>query len=662
MKNKSLLIMIIILAGSFFSCLSVLPYSRPLNAKLLKLVNDAVFEVVLEKPVDEPIVYEKEINWDIVPFAVRNDKYHSIGTAFAISKTELITAFHVINDGYDKYYIRDSHGSVYEMDKITGGSNEKDYVIFTVEGKTFDSFFQFEKNYNIGDPVFSIGNALGEGIVIRDGLVLGTVPEEDSGRWNRLKTSANSSPGNSGGPLVTPNGKVIALVTARRDNIIYSTPADVILNDDRSVLLYRSKARLSHLLLPNKLYSIFETQVPLPDTHTNVSRLFREAYIKQYYISMTTLFEEAPEYLSEANNAYLINDSRQSSLRTLSSSDLQISYVDPDDDNWKLSSPYNHKYSLDDDGELYHSKPFFSDINLYKIIKPKSVSLEQICTDPKYIMDIILQNIRTDRTVWYDKYRMLSYGEPASTGLFRDSLGRTWITANWSICFEYQVLIMYILPMPDGPVLITTEQNSASLHEYEWDLQKLCDHLFMVYGASFDKWDDFFALDKYIPDFLRDMRFKWNSNEQTFSLSCGNLSVNADKQVFDWNNKSELFLFPSWYKQNNELEFGIRKVTMHGDKRGKDKIILYRNIKPDPKLGESIIENWNDLILEKFPFNEKPVISSGANTGFMGSIIKARQPYSNVCFSLYLGMDNPQNEEDISRRFNALKEGVFIEK
>jgi hypothetical protein len=658
------------MAVSFVSCLSVLPYSRPINAKMLNLAQNAVFEVVLEKPVeDDQIIYEKEINWDIVPFTIRTDKYYSIGTAFAISKTELITAFHVMNDGYDKYYVRDSQGNVYEVDMITGGSSEKDYVIFTVKGKTFDKFFQFERNYNIGDPVFSIGNAFGEGIVIRDGLVLGTVPEDDSGRWNLLKTSANGSPGNSGGPLVTPNSKVIALVTSRRDNIIYSTPADVILNDDRSTFLYRSKNRFSHLLLANKFYSVFETQVSLPDTYTNINRLFRKAYIKHYYDSMSTLFKEAPEYLNGANNAYLLNDSQGSyswmpkpQITYLSSSDLQISYVDPDDDNWKLSKPYNLEYNMDDDGKLYSSEPFYSDVNLYKISKPKSVSLEKICTDPKYIMDIILKNIRTNRTVWYDdKYRILSYGEPVSTGLFRDSLGRTWITANWSISFEYAVLIMYILPMPDGPVLMTTKRDIASLHEYEWDLQKLCDHLFAVYGASFDEWDDFFALEKYIPDFLKDC-FKWNSKEQTFVLNCGNLSISADKQVFDWNNKSELFLFPSWYKQNNKLEFGIRKVTLHGDKRGKENIILYRNTKPDPKLGTSIIENWNDLILEESPFDEKPVISFSDKTGFMGSIIKASQPDPDVCFSIYLRMENPQSEENLSRRFNAFKKGVSIEK
>ncbi|WP_461248063.1 S1 family peptidase, partial [Treponema sp. R6D11] len=492
MKYKPLLIIIAIMASSLFSCQFFQPYSKPLNAKILNLARNAVFEVVVEKPADEQIEYEEEINWDYVPFHIRNDKYYSIGTAFAVSKTELMTAFHVIDDECDNYFVRDSQKNIYEVDMITGGSKEKDYLIFTVKGKTFDKYFQFERKYNIGDQVFSIGNAYGEGIVIRDGLVLGEIPEEDSGRWNELKSSANVNPGNSGGPLVTPKGKVIALVTARRDNILYSIPVDVILNDDRSVLLYREKRHIYRPLMANTLRNISEIQTSLPDTYTNISRLLREKIAKQYDDSLSTLFKEAPEYLSGANNEYLLHGLLNSQAVCLSSSDLQISYLDPNDNNWKLYAPYYYSYNLDDDGVLYQTK--YSYVNLYKINKPKSVSLEKICTDPKYIMDTILQNIRTERDIWYyDEYRILSYGEPISTGIFTDSLGRTWITANWKIGYENEVLIMYILPLPDGLFLMTAKESSASFYMYNLNLQKLCDHVFPVYGAKFDEWEEYFT-------------------------------------------------------------------------------------------------------------------------------------------------------------------------
>jgi len=629
-----------------------------LSPNTLSLVQNAVFEVVLEKPTEDPTVYEKKLNWDLVPYVIRNDKYYSIGTAFAISKTELVTAFHVINLGYEsmvfpKYHIRDSKGNVYEVDQITGGSNEKDYLVFTVKGKTFNDFFEFEKKFKTGDAVLSIGNALGEGVVVRNGLVLGTVPEEDSGRWNLLKSSADGNPGNSGGPLVTPDGKVVGVVSSLRENILYSVPAEVVLDGSRSVLPYRQKSRVGHLILSNKLNYIFEFQAKLPDSYTKVRASICEAYNGFYDDTMTKLFKEAPEYLTGPNNVYLLNSS-------LSSIFPEVSFVDPNDDNWKLSGLDKKSYTLDDDGRLYHAS--VGGINFYKIKRPLSVSVEKICTDPKYIMDLILRNIRTDRSLWgSDKYRILSYGEPSSMGSFRDTLGRTWITAYWVIGFEDEFEIMYILPQTNGPSIISTKQDSSLLHVYEWDLRKICDHLFAAYDGSFEEWISFIALKQFIPDFLKDIKFDWKSGEQSFSFSSGPVAIAADKQVLDWNARSELFLAHTWYKLNGKLEFGIRRVILYGDQRFKEYFHIYRNIKPDPKLGTNAMENWNDLVKEKPPFDDKPVLSPKDNNGSVGAILKARRANPDTLFTLYLSMENPENEENLGRRFGAFKTGVSVE-
>ena len=660
MNKKLVYLLIAAIMGLVISCTSVPndSASGPLSAKTLNLVKNAVFEVVIEKPENDPTVYEKELDWDKVPYVIRNDKYYSIGTAFAISSTELITAFHVIDLGSEslinnRYYVRDSEGKVYEVDRISGGSNEKDYLIFTIKGREpFNDFFQFERSYKVGDPVFSIGNALGEGIVIRNGLVLGTIPEEDSGRWDLLKSSADGNPGNSGGPLVTPDGKVIALVTALNDNILYSTPSDVILDDKRSSLSYRIKLQYGHLILANTLYSIFETSPLLPDTYAGVRKSIHEAYAREYDEVMSALFEEAPEYLTGTNNVYLLNSS-------LSSSFPEISFVDPNDDNWKLSGLERKSYALDDDGRLMHAS--VSGINFYKLKRPNSVPLEKINTDPKYIMDLILHTIRTERTLWgNDKYRILSFGEPSATGSYKDAIGRTWITAYWALGFVDKVQIMYILPLPNGPAVLSTIQDSASLFIYEWDMQKSCDHIFASYDGSFAEWKDFVASGRYIPEFLSDLHFEWKDTEQSFSFNNGPLYISADRQVFDWGNDSQLFLAPSWYKQNNKLEFGVRKLTLNRDPRNKEFIVFYRNIKPDPKLGSNAMENWNDLVVEKYPFDGKPVISAKDNTGFAGAVIKAQQPNPDIIHSLYLSMADPLDEENLSQRLNAIKQKLII--
>jgi len=661
-KNKlNVIIYLLILMGMMTACSSN-QFNNSFgffSAKTMNLVQSAVFEVIIEKPLNDPIIYEREINWENVPYAIRTDKYNSIGTAFAISRTELISAFHVfeLNTSVD-YFIRDTNGNIFEIDQIKGGCNEKDILIFSVKEKIFDNFFQFENNSRIGSPVFSVGNALGEGIIIRNGFILGTVPEEDSGRWNLLKSSADGSPGNSGGPLITKNGKVVALVTSRKDNILYSIPADVISNYNRSSLNYRIKTNYSHLILPDKINKVFEIQVALPANFTETISIILDAHRIHYKNSMIELFNNAPEYLTGPNNLHLLNSS-------FSSIFPQFSYVDPNDGNWKLSRMTGQNYDLEEDGRLMHSSR--SGFNFYKIRKPRSVPLERINKDPMFIMDLILNNIRTERTLWgwswdddSDKYRILSYGTPSSVGQFNDILGRNWITANWNIAYNGNILIMYILPLPNGPVIISTIVSSIFRYEYEIDIQKLCNHTFTAYEATFAEWVEFIRFNDFIPSFLNDLSFEWKSNEQTFVFSCGSISISSDSQSFNWTDNSKLFLFPFWYRNNNNLEFGIRRLDLDKDLLGNDFFAIIRNVKPDVRLGSIAMERWDNLIAENHPFNGRPVISISDNTGSLGTVIHAPQSDRETIFSLYLTMKDPISEENVVQRFNAFRQGLLI--
>ena len=663
MRIKIQSVFILALTSLMISCLSDRSsrHFGLLSDKTINLVQKAVFEVIIEKPIDDQILYDRELNWESVPYAIRTDEYNSIGTAFAISNTELISAFHVfgINPSLT-YMIRDSNGNIFEVDQIKGGCNERDFIIFTVKSKRFDDYFQFENIKKMGNPVFSVGNALGEGIIMRNGFILGTVPEDDSGRWNLLKSSAEGSPGNSGGPLITPDGKAIALVTFRKDNILYSIPADVILNHNRSFLFFRTKTKYSHLLLPDGNSKVFEAQIPLPVALSEATSIILEAHREHYAISMMEHFNNAPEYLTSTNNAHLLNSS-------FSSIFPQFSFIDSNDGNWKLSRMTNQNYDLGEDGTLMHISRL--NFDFYKIIKPRSVLLETVNTDPKFIMDLILRNIRTERTLWgwswddnSDKYRILSYGSPSSTGQYRDTLGRNWITDHWNIAYSGMVLSMYILPLPNGSVLITKEGVSAFIHELEMDLQKICVHTFVAYEATFAEWMDFMEIKEHIPDFFNNFSFVWNNIEQRFAFSCGLITINSDKQTFNWTNNSRLSLFPFWYRNNNNLEFGIRRVELNQGLRGDDYFIIIRNIKPDSILGSIAMERWNDLVFRNHPFNERPGISISDNTGTMAAVIDTQGFDTETIFSLYFSMRNPINEDNLVQRFNAIKNGLsFLE-
>ena len=642
------------------------------------LARNAVFEVVIEKfPEDTNIIYEKELDWSRVPYIIRSDRFHSIGTAFAISPTEAITNFHVINLGFDhmvniRYFIRrDRESEAYEINLITGGSNEKDFLIFTVTGKTFDVYFQLERHFNIGDPVFSIGNALGEGIVIRDGLILSMVPEADSARWNWLRHSATTTPGNSGGPIVTPDGRAVAVHFSSVGNVHQAVPAEVILDTDRSVLHYRlstergsaRRVRYTHFLLPNRWSGeVFETRVSLPNTYAAVRQAIGQEFRPFYASTMTALFANAPEYLTVTggSSSYLLNDTPD--LRTFP----RLGHLTAADNNWRFFNFNTQRFSMEDDGALLFASPQNSHIQFYKLRKPRSVSARKANTDPRFIMDTILAFTVHERQLHQDRYRITSLGEPTGTGRYLDALGRTWLTAYWSITHSTHrrgaVRIMYILPLPDGPVVLTTYQWDHSFHIWEWNLQKIADHLFVAYTASFEEWVDFLTLEDFLPDFLKDMVFQWDSEEQHFSFSVGHFAISAGREVFDWNNLSELSLEPFIYRSNNgeALEYGIRRIRLTQSPQNREIVTFFRDVRPDTRIGTVAIMNWNDRRSgNRFPFNGIPSINAGNDTGQMGIVLEA-QPDSLTFFTVHLFMHNPQNTENVRRRFNFMKEGIVI--
>src|SRR5690606_36486874 len=88
-----------------------------------------------------------------------------------------------------------------------------------------------------GQTVYSVGNAYGTGVVLRDGLYTSDTPEQQDGRWNWMRFSAAASPGNSGGPLLDQDGKVIGVVMAKspNENLNYALPIGLLMEAPEGV-------------------------------------------------------------------------------------------------------------------------------------------------------------------------------------------------------------------------------------------------------------------------------------------------------------------------------------------------------------------------------------------------------------------------------------------
>ncbi len=201
----------------------------------------------MKKPDKDPVTYEKPLPLDLLPFIERNDAYRSIGTAFALGSNTYVTAAHVVAAGIASQYgppaLRRSDGTVLAIDRILQFSQHEDFVVFSLVNDPAAAGFAVNRQPKLDDPVLAVGNALGEGIVIRDGLFTSETAEDQDGAWKWIRFSAAASPGNSGGPLLDGEGRVIGVVIGKspNENLNYSLPIGRVLDADH----LRSRASIS---------------------------------------------------------------------------------------------------------------------------------------------------------------------------------------------------------------------------------------------------------------------------------------------------------------------------------------------------------------------------------------------------------------------------------
>lgn len=573
-----------------------------LDSHVLDAISNAVYEVVVPKPVKDSLQYEKPLPMDLLPYTVRTDKYYSIGTAFAISPSEFVSAAHVMNLGsasqFKEIFLRDSKGNVHPVGDVLKYSKGKDFIVFSLRGVKSKGFLRTNKLPRMNQKVYAVGNALGEGIVIRDGLFTSETPEEEAGEWKWIRFSAAASPGNSGGPLLDQSGKVIGIVLrkSQNENLNYAVPIGEVLDAKKNVAMIQTKLRYSLDNMDMTKREILKKEIPLPKTFPELDNElnaiithFSGKLLKDLLAeNQETIFPKGP------GSTRLFYKSYNAVFPRL--------IMKGKDGNWDAYYASGTRESdLGNNGHLSYGT-LGSTVFLY-IHKPDDVSLEAFYGDSKLFMDTILKGCGRYREIGPERIKIASMGKAFEDYRFTDSYGRIWMVRTWMIEYNDSKVVTFSLPVPGGCiVMMRTDQTGNSDQGDLPDLKVLSDFIYVSYYGSLKEWQEFLGMKNLLPSIFSTIDITIENNK-IFRYKSARISLSYTPDMMKISDKSSLQLDFGYFNEKGKTVWDMSGMMATEEKYHQVGYVVSRTMKPPKELGDQYLSNWENMVEQRFPYS-----------------------------------------------------------
>lgn len=572
-----------------------------LDARLLPGIEAATFEVVAAKPEKDPLRYAKDLPLDLLPYQERNDKYFSIGTAFSIGGGQYVTAGHVLLVGLNSLWgppaLRDSQGHVYSIDKVRKFSMERDFVVFTLSSQPAAAALTLETHPSAGQVVYSVGNAYGTGVVIRDGLYTSDTPEQQDGRWKWMRFSAAASPGNSGGPLIDQDGKVIGVVLAKspNENLNYALPIGMVKDAPDNVAEIDQRANTNFdvfdAVISNTLKATFTLPLGLSDFYAQLARNVDTYGDRQ----LKALLAKDPEHMfpNGEGSSELLN-----SIATMG--DFPKVVARSADGTWALSGDSADETKLSSNG--YLTSGSFGKTALFHLRKPDDVAAASLYGDPVVPMDLILKTAFIKRPVADQKIVITSLGKPSLVSVHTDKWGRRWQEWEWPVPYDNAVLAVLALPVPDGYVGMAHYTFAGAEHDQRVNIEALTDFVYANYDGTLAQWRDFLRHDDLLPTAFKDIdvdfayasRFHYSSDRVRFDFTPDLQAIQPD---------SVLTLGFAFFSDRGKFVWDVAEIWLSAKATDSNYLMLVRNQAPTPNLGDSYQNDWQKMLNRGHPYD-----------------------------------------------------------
>ena len=630
--------------------------------EMQKRVRAATFEVVVPKPAETGVTYERPLPLELLPFSERNDHYWSLGTAFAIAPDTFVTAAHVLQASVNGLggppALRASNGEVQKIDKVLKFSLHQDFAVFTTAKSSATTTLETSSEATIDEPVFAVGNALGEGVVIRDGLLTSMTPEEQDGRWKWLRYSAATSPGNSGGPLLNLRGQVIGVVIGKSpsENLNYALPIAHVMSAE-SAAMADSRFPLRVPMLRDTFSANFQAKFALPLPLAEFVSRWQASALEVYH-------DQMGKYLAR-NDADLFPRGQSAKvLAAIESAYCPMLLMQSADRTWEIDGPQRVTVDLPDDGMVCTRDD--TAYTLFNIDRGKAVGDAKFYSDSQIAMDLLLKGMKFPRQVGNESIRVTSLGAATTDTEYVDRFQRRWRLRVWNIPFLDARIIALYLPTPDGYAGIAQFVLRGPIDLAAVQLQFLADYVHVSYSGTVAQWQAFFARRDALPAVLGKVKLErdaagtvhFRSPRLDFDLPAAALKTAIDSPVQMQMTFGEEAGKPTW-------EIGA--VYVNKDDEQKTYVGAVRQPKPGKDAGKEAADRWQHMLTSAEEFDGERGHDSDYKKTWRRSAVNSAtkaagpvDPESTVLYEIISVLGDSKLPRDVDDIHEQLLETVHV--
>ena len=629
--------------------------------ELQNMMRASTFEVVMKKPEKDPLSYEKPLPLELLPYMERTDAYRSIGTAFSLGNNVYVTAGHVLEAGIGSQYgipaLRDADGKVYVIDQISKFSAHEDFVVFSVTGNPAKEGLAVNRSPQINTPVFAVGNALGEGVVIRDGLYTSNTPEEQDGRWKWMRFSAPASPGNSGGPLLDATGAVIGIVIGKspNENLNYSLQISNVLDATAKKAQFDMRYTQPLSFLHGTLTHTLKTEFALPKTWNAFAASYADTIDHDAeQARLDLLAKHTVTYFPAGADGVLYSNEHDYNPRLL---------AQQSDDLWKSEAIYFDTKELPGDGFVNTGSAL--GLKVFRIHRPDDAADAAFYSNSKAFMDLALNGLNITRQVGSDSVRITSLGAAIRDEKYTDKYGRIWQRRVWPIPYLDMYAIAMLLPTPDGYVGFMQYSPSFYLHGMVSTFEHFTNLIDVSYFGTVTQWQAYLARKDLLPKPLRDTQLSRTGENTVLNFKTGRFVIALPPNILQTTNSSLVGLHMSYLKTQSGVTWEASGLQCYQDVQKRTYVVLNRHAMPPPTIKHELRDNWDNLVSRRSPY-DGTITHESADTFSASTVIAVPgtdvgKVSNDLSYSLTVGVETYFSHDEMNSRLELARTGVTIE-